>query len=653
MLQDLSPSQKKLIVCLLLFLVTLAVFWQVKNSDFVNLDDEQYVTQNPHVRGGLTADGLVWAFTTTHASNWHPLTWISHMLDCQLFGLDPAGHHLVNLLFHVANTLLLFLVLNRMTQALWQCAAVAFLFALHPLHVESVAWVAERKDVLSTFFLLLTLWAYFVYTRSPGIVRMIPVVAFFALGLLSKPMLVTLPFVLLLLDYWPLGRFMSPEKPVPHPLPTPGIESPGKKKKQKKKEAGERPPVAPERKEPSAAAVVPWALVTEKIPLFALTILSSIMTFYAQQKGGAMSPLDDISLLKRLGNALVSYASYIAKTVFPQGLAVFYPYPAGIVAWQVLGSAALIGAVTFFAVRYRKRFPYAFVGWLWYIGTMVPVIGIVQVGMQAMADRYTYVPQIGLFIAVAWGAGDLASLQPHGRKILAALAGVVFTGLTVITWNQISHWRDSITLFEHALRVTEQNSVAHLNLGVALNRAGKGREAAEHYREALRINPNSSGGHYNLANYYASTGLKEEALLHYREAIRVNPRYANAYNNMGLLMMSERQAEEAIPYYRKATELDPSNAGIRYNYGIALAAAGSLPEAIEQFRSALEARPNYPEAHNYLGMALLMQGNREEAIRHFRMALWLKPDFTPARINLDNALGNRNPRAPSGPPRSR
>jgi Flp pilus assembly protein TadD len=652
MLQDLSPSQKKLIVCLLLILATLAVFWQVKNSDFVNLDDEQYITQNPHVRGGLGAGNLTWAFTTTHASNWHPLTWLSHMLDCQLFGLDPAGHHLVSLLFHVANTLLLFLVLNRMTQALWQSAAVAFLFALHPLHVESVAWVAERKDVLSTFFLILTLWAYSIYTRSPGIVRMLPVVAFFALGLLSKPMLVTLPFVLLLLDYWPLGRFVSPEKPVPHPLPTPGIEAPGKKK-QKKKETGERPPVAPEKKEPPAAAVVPWALVTEKLPLFALAILSSIMTFYAQQKGGAMSPLDDISLLRRLGNALVSYASYIVKTVFPQGLAVFYPYPAGIVAWQVLGSLALIGAITFCAIRFRKRFPYAFVGWLWYIGTLVPVIGIVQVGMQAMADRYTYVPHIGLFIAVVWGAGDLASRQPHGRKILAALTGVVFASLTVITWNQISHWRNSVTLFEHALRVTEQNSTAHLNLGVALNRAGKGMEAAEHYREALRINPNSSGGHFNLANYYFSTGQKDEALRHYREAIRINPRYANAYNNLGMLLMSERQAEEAIPHYRKATELDPSNAGMRYNYGIALAAAGRLPEAIEQFNSALEGRPNYPEAHNYLGMVLLMQGNREEAIRHFRQALWLKPDFTPARRNLDDALGNRNPQAPAGPPRSR
>ena len=643
----------KIVIPLVLALLTLAVFWQVSGHDFVNLDDEQYVTQNPHVRGGLTAGNLTWALTTTHASNWHPLTWLSHQLDVQFFGMDPAGHHGVSLFFHVANTLLLFFLLNRMTQTLWQSAAVAFLFALHPLHVESVAWVAERKDVLSTFFLLLTLWAYFVYTRGPGVVRMIPVAVLFALGLLSKPMLVTLPFVLLLLDYWPLGRYRAPEKPALQPLPTPGIESPGKKKKQRKKAAGESPPVPPERKEPSAAAIVPWALVTEKIPLFALTILSSIMTFLAQQKGGAMSPLDDIPLLMRLGNALISYASYIVKTVFPQGLAVFYPYPSGIAAWQVLGSAALIGTMTFLAVRCRKQYPYAFVGWFWYLGTLVPVIGIVQVGMQAMADRYTYVPQIGLFIAVAWGAGDLASRQSHGRKILAALTAVVFASLTVVTWNQISHWRSSITLFEHALRVTEQNSLAHLNLGVALNRAGKGSEAAEHYREALRINPNSSGGHFNLANYYVSTGRKDEALNHYREAIRINPRYANAYNNLGLLMVSERRAEEAIPYYSRAIELDPSNAGMRYNYGIALAATGRLPEAIEQFNSALEGRPNYPEAHNYLGMALMMQENREEAIRHFRQALWLKPDFTLARRNLDNALGNRNPQAPAGPPRSR
>ncbi len=378
--------------------------------------------------------------------------------------------------------------------------------------------------------------------------------------------------------------------------------------------------------------------MTEKIPLFALTILSSIITFLAQQKGGAMSPLEDIALLRRLGNALVSYASYLVKTVFPQGLAVFYPYTDGIAAWQVLVSAALIGAVTFLAIRFRKRVPYAFVGWFWYLGTLVPVIGIVQVGMQAMADRYTYVPHIGLFIAVVWGAGDLASRQPQGRKILAALTGVVFAGLSVVTWNQISHWRSSVTLFEHALRVTEQNSLAHLNLGVALNRAGKGGEAAEHYREALRINPNSSGGHFNLANYYVSTGRKDEALLHYREAVRIRPDYANAHNNLGVLLASQGSFEEAAAQYEKALRIEPANAGFHYNYGVALASQGRLPEAAGQFRDALALRPNYAEAHNDLGKVLMMEGKTAEAASHFREALRIRPNFTQARRNLDIVL---------------
>jgi tetratricopeptide (TPR) repeat protein len=367
--------------------------------------------------------------------------------------------------------------------------------------------------------------------------------------------------------------------------------------------------------------------------------LSSIVTYLAQQKGGAMSTLEQIPLAKRLANALVSYASYVAKTLFPQGLAVFYPYPPDIAWWKAACSAALIAALTLLALRFRKRCPYALVGWLWYLGTLVPVIGIVQVGTQAMADRYTYVPLIGLFIAAAWGAGDLAGRLPQGRRILAAVTAVAFAGLAAVTWNQVGCWRNSTTLFEHALRVTENNSVAHLNLGVAFNRAGKSAEAAAHYREALRINPGSSSGHYNLANYYSSIGLKDEAKQQYIEAIRDNPRYANAYNNLGIVLASQRRVDEAIPYYRKAVEIEPANAGMRFNYGIALAVANDFPGAVGQFRSALASRPNYPEAHNYLGMALLMQGDRDEAIRHFRQALWLKPDFTQARRNLDGALG--------------
>lgn len=622
---------------LLIALVTIAVFWQVQGHEFINLDDEQYITQNPHMRSGFTSASLAWAFTTTHASNWHPLTWLSHLLDVRLFGMDPSGHHLVSLLLHAASTILLFFVLNRMTQALWQSAAVAFLFALHPLHVESVAWAAERKDVLSTFFLMLTLWAYVRYAQRPRPSAMIPVATFFSLGLLSKPMLVTLPFVLLLLDYWPLNRLAVPERKAV-PVRSPVVQSGGKKKKRDKTGTDEKKAVASVTAPPAPSTAI-RALVTEKIPLFALAALSSVVTYLAQQKGGALSTLEQIPLVKRLANALVSYASYIAKTLFPQGLAVFYPYPSDIAWWKAAVSAALIAAVTFLAVRYRKRCPYLLVGWLWYLGTLVPAIGIVQVGTQAIADRYTYVPLIGLFIAAAWGTGDLAGRLPQGRRILAAATAATFAGLAVVTWNQVGCWRNSTTLFEHALRVTENNSVAHLNLGVALTRAGKSAEAAAHYREALRINPDSSSGHYNLANYYSSIGLKDEAKQQYIEAIRDNPRYANAYNNLGIVLVSQRRVEEAIPYYCKAVEIEPANAGMRFNYGIALAVTNDFPGAVGQFRSALESRPNYPEAHNYLGIALLMQGEKEEAIRHFRQALWLKPDFTQARRNLDGALG--------------
>lgn len=635
---------------LLIALVTIAVFWQVQAHEFINLDDEQYITQNPHVRAGLTAASLAWAFTTTHASNWHPLTWLSHLLDVRLFGMDPAGHHLVNLLFHVANTLLLFFVLNRMTRALWQSAAVAFLFALHPLHVESVSWAAERKDVLSTFFLMLTLWAYARYAQSPRPPAMIPVAAFFLLGLLSKAMLVTLPFVLLLLDYWPLNRWAVPER-MTVSARSPVVQFGGKRKRRESKDPGEAkavPPIA----SPSSPSDVLRALVAEKVPLFALAVLSSIVTFLAQQKGGAVSSLEQIPLVKRLANALISYAAYIAKTLFPQGLAVFYPYPRDIAWWKAAAAAALLAALTLLAVRFRRRCPYVLVGWLWYLGTFVPVIGIVQVGTQAMADRYTYVPLIGLFIAAAWGAGDLAGRLRQGRKILAAVTAAVFAGLAAVTWNQVGFWRSSTTLFEHALRVTESNSVAHLNLGVALHRAGKGREASEHYREALRINPDSSSAHYNLANYYSSIGLKDEAKRQYAEAIRDNPRYANAYNNLGIMLASEQRVDEAIPYYRRAVQLEPGNAGMRFNYGIALAMANRLPEAVEQFNGALEIRPNYPEAHNYLGTALLMQGNRDEAIRHFRQALWLRADFSLARRNLEGALGKRNASTDAGPSRN-
>jgi len=346
-------------------------------------------------------------------------------------------------------------------------------------------------------------------------------------------------------------------------------------------------------------------------------------------------------LMTRLGNALISYSLYIVKTVFPHGLAVFYPHPAGIAAWQALASAAIIGSITFFAIRFRKRLPYAFVGWFWYLGMLVPVIGIVQVGMQAMADRYTYIPLVGIFIALAWGAADLANRLGLKKGILAAAAGIVLAALAAVTWVQVSYWQNSVTLFEHALAVTSDNYLAHGNLGVALNRAGRGEEAADHYLEAIRIHPNFSNSHYNLANYYAARGDKEEAYNHYREAIRIRPDYANAYNNLGVLLASQRRFDEAASQYGKALQIEPANAGFHYNYGVALANQGRLPDAAGQFRDALSLRPNYAEAHNDLGKILLTEGKPAEAASHFREALWVKPNFPEARRNLDRILDSQ------------
>ncbi|HET6488471.1 MAG TPA: tetratricopeptide repeat protein, partial [Syntrophales bacterium] len=359
---------------------------------------------------------------------------------------------------------------------------------------------------------------------------------------------------------------------------------------------------------------------------------------FAQQKGGAMSPLDDIPMLKRLGNALVSYAAYLVETLYPKGLAVFHPYPAEIAAWQLLGSAVLILCATVLVVRYRKSCPYAFVGWFWYLGMLVPVIGVVQVGMQAMADRYTYIPLVGIFILLTWGAADLAERIGLRKSALTAVAGLVFAAIVTATWVQVSYWQNSVILFEHALAVTSGNYLAHANLGVALNRMGRGQEAASHYLEAIRINPNYSSPHYNLANYYAARGDKEQAYRHYQEAVRIRPDYANAYNNLGVLLASQGRFEEAASQYEKALRIEPANAGFHYNCGVALANQGRLSEAAAQFRDALVLRPNYAEAHNDLGKVLMTEGRPEEAASHFREAVWLKPNFTEARRNLDTAL---------------
>ena len=461
---------RKMIVSLLLVAVIIAAFWQVKNCDFINFDDGPYVTANIHIIPGITVKGIIWAFTAFQAGNWHPLTWLSHMVDCQLYGLKPAGHHLTNLILHIANTLLLFLFFTRVTRAFWASAMLAALFALHPLRVESVAWVAERKDVLSTFFWMTTLWAYYWYVARPALPRYLLVLLSFALGLMSKPMLVTLPLVLLLLDYWPLARIQGRLAAVAAPAKT-GL--------------------SPDTRKPLGA------LVLEKAPLLALAAFFSFITVLAQKQ--AIVPIELEPLKVRLANALLSYWLYLGKMIWPSRLAVFYPHSgAGISGWGVIAAVLALVSGSILACSKARKYPYLPVGWFWYLGTLVPVIGLVQVGEQAMADRFTYIPSIGFFLIIVWGTRDLTARWRRQKLFLVLAAVIILTSCTFLTWRQVGYWRNSISLFERALAVTSNNSLAHINLGRPYLEAGRIDEAIIQYQKAIKIHPRFAGAYYDL-----------------------------------------------------------------------------------------------------------------------------------------------------------
>jgi len=604
--------RRECLIYLLLVLTTVTVFWQVRNHEFINLDDSKYVTENRNVQNGLTLDSMIWAFTTTQVANWHPLTWLSHMLDCQLYGLNPKGHHLTNVFLHLLNTLLLFFILQRMTGALWRSGLVAAFFALHPLHVESVAWVAERKDVLSTLFWLLTMWGYIWYVERPRLTRYLLTLLAFTLGLMTKPMLVTMPCVLLLLDYWPLKRFQ--------------LSQPG----------GDTPATTGIFKEQG----VPFLrLLLEKTPFFALAAASSIVTFLAQRSGGAVSALDVYPVKIRIANALVSYVSYIGQMVWPRGLAVFYPHPGThLPGWHAVGAGLLLACISIAVIRAARRHPYLAVGWLWYLGTLVPVIGLVQVGAQAMADRYTYVPLIGLFVIIAWSIPDLLAGNHYRKIVLSMAVGTVLLALTVSSWLQVQHWKNNLTLFKHALKVTAKNYVAHDSLGNALAQQGKVEEAIDHYYEALKIKPNLVNLHNNLGVALLEQRKVKEAMSHYDIALRLNADYAETYNNFGVAWFTVGEFDKAIAHYHEALRLDPAYGKAHNNMGNALVEHGRFEEAILHYSKALETKVHYPEAHNNLGVALAQQGKLNEAIVQFKEALLLKPDYTQARANLDLAL---------------
>ena len=562
-------------VCLLLAALTWIVFGQTLSHGFVNYDDRVYVVQNQQIHRGLTFSGMAWAFSHEHAGNWHPLTTISHMLDYQLFNLRAGGHHFTNVLLHTGAVLLLFLVMRRLTGSFWRSAFVAALFAIHPLRAESVAWVAERKDVLSALFFMLTIWAYAHYARATSAGRYIATAALLAAGLLSKPMLVTVPFVLLLLDYWPLRRA------------------------QQSAVGTQRSDVRQER----------WSrLIVEKIPLFLFCIPSMVATFVIQERSAGS--IAQLPFAWRLQNALVTCVTYIWQIFWPVDLAVFYPNPENHLAiWQVAGAAFLLLAMTLFVFAARKTRPYLLVGWLWYLVMLIPVIGIVQVGLQGHADRYTYLPHIGLYLAITWWVVDLSEKWPARRQILGAAAALSVIGLSACSWKQVSYWKDSETLWRHALEVTRDNDVAHTNLGMVLAEDDQVEQGISHLREALVIRSGATHPHYKLSL----------ALIH---------------SNLGYALARKGALDEAIEHLHTAVELQPGYADAHYNLAVALSQEGKTREALEEFRKTLAIRPTDAEAHTSLGNVLAQEGFVSEAMQHYETALQLAPEMVLARNNL-------------------
>jgi Flp pilus assembly protein TadD len=550
-------TTRTLWVSLALVAIILIVYGSSWSHEFTDYDDPDYVTENPHVTGGLTAANVSWAFTTAHAANWHPVTWLSHMADVSIYGVSPRGHHVTNVLLHIAGTLMLFLTLHKMTSALGRSAFVAGLFAVHPLHVESVAWVAERKDVLGGLFWMLTIWAYAAYVRNRSVRQYATMLGLFALALMSKPTAVTLPFVLLLLDVWPLQRLS-------------------------------------------------YASVREKLPLFVMSLACSFVTFYVQQGGRAVAHIENVTLYARVSNAAVTYVTYIAKTIWPSRLAVFYPLQPPLNVVLLAAIVLLLGATSLLTVWRAKVSAtgrYMAVGWLWYLGTLVPMIGLVQVGDQARADRYTYLPLIGLFILIAWGVPQFVATWPSLQRTVP-IAGVVIILLCTLTARaQASYWKNSSTLWSHALDVTSNNHIAQYSLANVLARTGRTDEAVHRYQEAIRLRPGFAEAHERLGILLALQDHLEEAVRHYSQALRLNPRYAEAHGDLGSALARLGDSKNAIAHFSEALRLRPDDAVVHNNLGAALANQGDFRGAIDHFAQALRIDPQYRDAQNNLAAA--------------------------------------------------
>jgi Flp pilus assembly protein TadD len=598
---DPTFGRTDLLILIGLAMTTFAIYGQVIGHHFITLDDLAYIKENPMVNRGLTLAGIAWAFTTFEQANWHPLTWISHMIDSQLFSMDAGEHLLINSVIHVANALLVFWFLLQTTRARWPSALIAALFALHPLHVESVAWAAERKDTLSTLFGLLSLIGYAYYSKLPSRKRYVFVAVALALGLMAKPMLVTWPFVMLLLDYWPLRRVSQPIS-----------------------------------RKNFLLLIAP--LVREKLPLFIIAAASAIMTFVAQSHAGAVQTFTTLPIAQRLANAVVSYAKYIMLSLWPHDLAVYYPFaPAGIPGWQITGAAFLLLGITAFCVFQRNTRPYLIVGWLWFVGTTVPVIGLVQVGEQSMADRYFYVPSIGLLIAIVFGLADIARNQHVKPFLTGACAGAVLLVLATLTRVQIHYWRDTVSLFQHAAAVTPRNLRVEYNLALGLARSGRYGEAAAHFETALQIQPNHYDSLLNMGFIRSQESRWQEAIEYYQAGIHEQPNTPHGHVQLALALWKQKRNEAAYDELLRASQLAPKDANIRCDVGLALARLGRIPEAITEFHEALRLNPDNAEAHHNLGLALLASGKPRESIPEFEAALRLKPQLQPAADSLRRA----------------
>jgi protein O-mannosyl-transferase len=589
----------------ILIIANLVVFAPVRHFEFVSFDDPSYVSENPRVAEGLTWRGVGWAFNGEHAGYWIPLTWLSYMSDVEAMGVGPGGHHVTNVLLHVLNALLLFGLLRHVTGASGRSLFVATLFAIHPLHVESVAWITERKDVLSTLFLMTALWAYVAYVRRPSAVRYAAVAASFACGLLAKPMLVTLPFLLVLLDIWPLGRLVLGPRDA--------------------------------RLARSGASRVTWArALGEKLPLAAMSVAASLVTIAAQQRAGAVAELEIVGPGVRAATALTASASYMWKTIWPAGLAAFYPYDAAVRPWDVGLAVLALAGLSVLAAR-LFRHPYVLVGWLWYLVSLVPVIGLVQVGNQSMADRFTYVPLIGLFIAVSWG---VPALFPRRNRVIAAMAVAVVAAFAVVAGAQVQTWKNDETLWTHALDVIPDNYFAHNSLGRLLYEQGQTTAAAQHFSEAVRLAPRFYDGRNNLGLVLLAQGRLDDAIAQFREAIRLSPT-AEALNGLSAALAKRGDLEEAERWGLEAVRLKPGLAEAHFNLGLTTARQGRLDDALGHYLQARRLQPALVPVHQAIGETLTRLGRLDEAAAAFRDALRLDAGFADAHHGLGMALSGQ------------